>query len=364
MAYARRARETADVQFYGKAEETLKKSFAIAPDNFEGRKVETWLQLGRHQFASALETANQLHKVSPDDVAVYGYIVDANVELGNYRDAIDAAQWMLNLRPGNVPGLTRAAYLRELHGNLAGARELMQMAYDSVPFSESEDRAWILSQMAHLKLVEGDLSEAEKHASEALATFPDYHDAIGVLAQVRIAQARSVDAVSLLRKRYEAAPRTDDLYALAEAQELAGQHEDAAASFGKFELQARSQSTLADNCNRELVLYYLDHAGEPAKALELAKREVERRHDVFTLDTYAWALAGSGDYEGAKAQLDKALAIGVKDPRLLFHAGVIALHLHQADQAAAYRKDAASRSSREASDVLQTLSDKSKAGGN
>src|ERR1700689_5771644 len=38
MAYARRARETSDVQFYAKAEETLKHSFALAPDNYDGLK--------------------------------------------------------------------------------------------------------------------------------------------------------------------------------------------------------------------------------------------------------------------------------------------------------------------------------------
>src|SRR5215472_9366325 len=45
MACARRARETSDAAWYGKAEEALKGSFAIAPDNFEGLKVWTWLLL-------------------------------------------------------------------------------------------------------------------------------------------------------------------------------------------------------------------------------------------------------------------------------------------------------------------------------
>jgi hypothetical protein len=99
--------------------------------------------------------------------------VDANVELGLYNDAVAAAQWMLDLRPGNIPGLTRAAYLRELHGNLKGALELMQMAYDATPFGETEDRAWILTQIAHLHFVGGDLSKAENYSTNALAVFPD-----------------------------------------------------------------------------------------------------------------------------------------------------------------------------------------------
>lgn len=171
MAYARRARETSDAQYYAKAEETLQHSFALAPDNYDGLKTLAWLQLGRHEFAKALETATKLNKKTPDDVMVYGYLVDANVELGNYKEAVAAAQWMLDLRPGNIPGLARAGYLRELHGNLPGAIDLMQMAYGSTPSTETEDRAWLLTQVAHLNFVMGDLDKAESMRAPRSACF-------------------------------------------------------------------------------------------------------------------------------------------------------------------------------------------------
>jgi tetratricopeptide (TPR) repeat protein len=330
MAYARRARETSNVQYYAKAEETLRRSFAIEPENYEGLKAQAWLQLGRHEFAKALETAGKLNKKTPDDVMVYGYLVDANVELGNYKAAVAAAQWMLDLRAGNIPGLTRAGYLRELHGNLAGALDLMQMAYGSTPFAETEDRAWLLTQMAHLNFVIGDLSKAETYANGALGVFPDYHYALATLAQVRIAQKRYDDAVALLRKRYAAAPHAENLYALAEALELAGQTDQSRQAFAEFERRSLAETNLADNSNHELIAYYVDHAHEPHKALEVAEREVRRRQDVFTLDCYAWALAASGDYADANTQIQKALQVGVKDPRILAHAAVITQHVVRA----------------------------------
>ena len=54
-----------------------------------------------------------LNKRMPDDVLVYGFLTDANVELGNYEEAEKACNWMLKLRPGNIPALTRAAFLRD-----------------------------------------------------------------------------------------------------------------------------------------------------------------------------------------------------------------------------------------------------------
>ena len=118
-------------------------------------KVRVWLLLGRHEFQKALDAATPLNKKMPDDVTVYGYLADANTELGNYAAAVGDIQWMLNIKPGNIAGLTRAAYQRELHGDISGAMDLMQMAYDATSYQEFEDRAWLLTQMSHLSLVDG-----------------------------------------------------------------------------------------------------------------------------------------------------------------------------------------------------------------
>jgi tetratricopeptide (TPR) repeat protein len=326
MAYARRARETSEVAFYGKAEETLKKSFSLAPENYEGLKVQCWLLLGRHEFAKAREVAVRLNKQTPDDVTVYGYLADANAELGNYKDAVDAAQWMLNLRPGNVPGLTRAAYLRELHGDFAGAIEFMQQAYDSTPYQELEDRAWLLTQIAHIHLAAGHAADAEKFASGALGIFPDYHYALGVLGQVRMEQKRYDDAAGLFQKRYAAAPHAENLFAVGEALHHGGRTEEAARAFAEFERQALVESNTADNANHELMAYYTDYAHQPEKAQRIAERELSRRHDAFTQAAYAWSLAAAGDYSRAQSEMRKALAFGLKDPRVLAEARTISEH--------------------------------------
>src|SRR5918911_1538235 len=43
LALSRRARETSDVKYYIEGEEALQKSFAIAPDNFDGARTHVWL---------------------------------------------------------------------------------------------------------------------------------------------------------------------------------------------------------------------------------------------------------------------------------------------------------------------------------
>jgi len=325
LALSRRARETSDVKFYTQAEETLQKSFEVSPDNFDGQRIHVWLLLGKHEFAAALDAAKKLNQRMPDDVMLYGFLTDANVELGNYKDAETAAQWMLDLKPGNTPGLTRAAYLRELYGDIEGSLELMNMAYQSTPPNEVEDGAWIVTQMAHLNLAIGKTDEAEKLSQQALVMFPGYHYALGNLAKVRIQQKRYNDAVELLKQRYDAAPHAENLFDLAQALQLAGKTDEANLAFAQFEQKSLLETGRGDNSNHELIFYYADYAKQPEKALEVAQREIARRHDVFTLDSFAWALYANGQYAEARKQIDTALAVGVRDAKIFRHAGEIAL---------------------------------------
>ena len=341
LALSRRARETSDAAYYSRAEQALQKSFAISPGNFDGARIQVWLLLGKHEFAAALDEATKLNKKVPDDVMIYGFLTDANVELGKYADAEKSAQWMLNLRGANVPSLTRAAYLRELFGDNDGAVELMEMAFRSVSPTEVEDRAWITTQIAHLKLASGKPQQAEQLLQQALTDFPNYHYALGKLAKVRIQQRRYDQAVQLYRQRYDAAPHAENLYDLAEALESAGRYDEAAQAFAEFEQKSLAETARADNSNHELVFYYTDHAKQPQKALEVAQREFARRQDVFTLDCYAWALYTNGKYSEAQQQIQRALSVGIQDAKLLRHAGEIALKVGDTQAAQRYLRQAA-----------------------
>jgi len=355
LALSRRARETSDVKFYAQGEEALKKSFEVSPGNFDGERILVWLLLGKHEFAAARDEARKLNKKMPDDVMVYGFLTDANIELGDYKEAETSAQLMLDLRPGNLPGLTRAAYLRELFGDIDGAVDLMNMALQSTPPNQVEDAAWIVTQIGHLDLAVGKTAEAEKQLERALVLFPGYHYALGNLAKVRIQQKRYYDAIQLLEQRYQAAPHAENLYDLAEALQLAGRTDDAQKAFAEFEQKSLLETNKADNSNRELIFYYADYAHEPAQALEVAKREFARRHDAYTLDAYAWALYVNRRYPEAREQIEKALAVGLRDARVMRHAGEIVLKAGDQVSAERYLRQAAELNTVESGQARATL---------
>ena len=283
-----------------------------------------WILLGQHEFARAVTAAEALNTQVPDDVLTYGFLVDGYTQLGRYADAEKAAQWMLDMRPGNVPALTRAAHLRELFGDHEGAVELMDTSYRRTGEAEVEDRAWILTQMAHLSTLTCRTDAAERFLDEALRLFPDYHYALAQLAEVRTLQGRLDDAVSLRERHVERAPHPENRYELGVALARAGKTREAEAAWTAFEPAAVAESSNWDSANVELTYYYADHAGRPADALALARREAARRQDVRTLEAYAWALYHNGQATTARTEIDKVLAVGVAQPETFAHAAAIA----------------------------------------
>jgi tetratricopeptide (TPR) repeat protein len=335
MALARRARETGDPAFYDQAFASLKRSLEAAPDNFEGRKLEVWLLLGKHEFAKAYEEAKRLNRRAADDPMVYGFLVDACAALGKYDEAEEAAQWMLDLGRSSLPGMARAAHLREIFGDAEGAAELLISAYGKLDPLQAEDRAWMLTHLAHVRLLGGQLEAAEGPLAEALRQFPGYHYAQFQLARLRTMQGRHADAVELLRARYRSASHPENLFDLAVACRRAGRGPEARKAFREFEEAARRESESADNANRELILYLAEYAKRPQEAAAVARRERARRRDVHTLDAAAWAFYRAGDLEASRREIESALKPGIRDATIFYHAGAIAAA--QRDYAAASR---------------------------
>ena len=337
LALARRARETASSEHYQEAFQALERSRELAPDNYGARRIEIWLLLGQHEFARALEAARELNREAPDDSMVYGFLVDACVELGLYAEAEEACQWMLDLRPGAVPGLTRAAYLRELFGDLDGAAELLVSAYGILPPSEVEDRAWVLTHLAALHLAletPAGLALAEQVLDQALVLFPDYHYALEQQAAVRLRQGQSAEAVRLLRRRFELAPHPENLFDLALALQRAGRTGEAAPLLVEFERSARAEMEHADNANGELIRFYLEpewsalRAPErgPEEALRIAEREVARRGSGELRLLLARSQIATGRGAEARATAEGLLASGLRAAQVLELAAELGLH--------------------------------------
>jgi tetratricopeptide (TPR) repeat protein len=322
-ALVRRARETGDSSYYRQAEAAVANSLRIQSDNFEAGQAHVALLLGELKYSQVLEEARALNHRMPDAVLVWGYIAEADAALGDYEAAEQAAQWMMNLRPGNEPAFVCGASLRDDWGDIDGALDFLNQALQQVPPFETEETAWILTRMAGLELQAGKLEKAAPLLEQALKTFPGYYLSLEELAKVRMAEHHYSEAVELLERRNRNFATAKSLNFEARALLLAGRSADAEKKYSDFERVARGQIGLADNANLELVFYYAGQAHRPSEALRIAGLEIARRHDVRTLDAYAWALYVNGQFDEARRQIEKALAVGARGAELYYHAGTI-----------------------------------------
>jgi tetratricopeptide (TPR) repeat protein len=336
MAYVRRVRETADTSWYDQADKALQESLRISPENLEAQRTEAAVLIGRKEFVKALDISKILNAKMPDDVTTYGLVVDADIALGNYRDAETAAQWMLDLRPGNIPGLLRGARLRRLFGDPEGAMQLYSESYQQLPQTQTEDLAWILTQMADLDLSTGNVSGADKLLQSALGKFPNYYLALESEARVRVAQQKFEEAVNVLRARDQNFPTLESKYALAKILDAAGQAKEANEIFADFEHAAHMRIDSPENANLELIQYYLGRGKKPAEALRISQIEIARHRDVETIDAYAWALSMNGQNRQAQNEIAAALAVGVRNASFFYHAGAIAARLNDTSSATRY----------------------------
>ena len=338
VALERSAAETADSSLYGQAEDALKKSFSLSPANLEAQKVRASILLGEHRYREALEQATVVNKLWPDDVLVYGYIADSQIALGNYAAAEAATQWMLNLRPGNIPALQRTAELRELFGDLDGAAEMLTLELVQTAPNEIADRAHVMARLGHLQLAAGHLAEGEKYLEQAHETFPDLPYVLETLAELRRAQGRYADASKILNQLYLKDRSPERTYNLAVALEREGQKEYSEALYREFAAKALQATNSSESSSVDLVFYYADHVQKPEEALRVAEAAFAHQPNVRVRDAYAWALAANGRFAEARKQIEAALEVGVRDSGFFYHAGSIAARVHDSKSAAAYFK--------------------------
>jgi tetratricopeptide (TPR) repeat protein len=143
---------------------------------------------------------------------------------------------------------------------------------------------------------------------------------------VRVAQGET-DAAEELYLRVRAITPPPDFPLLVALGDLAASNGDTGAADAYY----AEALTLADTEDitgplyaREFSRFYADHDVEPKRALALARGDITHRNDVYAYDTLAWALYRNERYGAAANAAERALATGILDPTVLYHAGMIA----------------------------------------
>ncbi|HVF98803.1 MAG TPA: tetratricopeptide repeat protein, partial [Chloroflexia bacterium] len=331
VAYQQKARETNDPAYYTEAENSFKLALQLKPDDYNSLAGMGALELSRHNFTLALDWGNRAQRVLPDRAYAYGVTGDAQIELGNYDEAVASFQKMVDLRP-DLSSYARVSYARELHGDVDGAIHAMQQAI-AAGGPAAENTAWCRVQLGHLFFNSNRLAEAEKAYQDALAGYPGYTHAQAGLAQVRWAQGKTAESIDLYRQAAASVPLPQYIAALGDIYAVTGDKRAATEQYDLvryiYDLQ-RKGGVVVDI---EQAAFYADHDMQLGEALKLAQMAARGRNDVNTLDTLAWSLYKNGRYEEALSTQRKAMRLGTRNATFYYHLGMIQDALGKSDEA-------------------------------
>lgn len=342
VAYLARARETADPTFYAKAAEAVGRSQKLAPGHADTMTALGLVDLARHNFSSALQWGQRAHTANPASADALGVVTDALVELGRYDEAAATVQDMVDLRPA-LPSYARVSYVRELHGDVAGALTAMRQA-SAAGAGSAFDVAYVQTLTGDLYLSQGRLAQAKEAYQRALDGDQGYGPAEVGLARVAAAGGDLAGAVRRLEPVATRLPLPDSVALLGDLYAALGRQPDAARQYDLVRAIEALNRSNGISVDLELARFEADHArdagADAGRAVTLARQALAGRPTVFADDILGWALRQAGRPQEALAHARRAVHLGTRDALLWFHLSAIEADLGQKDAAALHLRKA------------------------
>lgn len=338
-SYNQKVRETADVSYYAKIDELMQRAEKIDPNNSEVFATRALVAQGRHDFSKARQLAEAALKQNPHPASYYGLLGDALLELGEYEQAAESYQQMMDVRP-DFASFSRTAIIREVYGDIEGAKEALEFAI-SASSSYTENIAWSHVELGKIAM-RSSLDEAEKHFQQALSIYKDYPAALEGLGKIAFAKNDYKKAHTYFNKALSILPIAQYAIDLADTYLIIGEVKKAEQQYTLAKIAFEKSQTSGVNTDLETAQFLADHHLELEKALDLAQAAYQARPSIFAADNLAWTLYTYEDYEEAENFISEALRLGEHDPLILFHAGMIAEKHDQKDEAKRFLEKALS----------------------
>lgn len=256
-------------------DQVLEKASQQSDARFRALSMQASVQLSQHEFQKALVAGKVAVQLNSYNAQVYGGLVDAYVELGNYEAAVQMADKMVSIRP-DLRSYSRISYLREIHGDLDGAIEAMELAV-AAGYPGYEQTAWARLTLGQLYDTNGELEKATQQYQKVLEERPDYPFALAALAEIAVQQKAYDKAENLLQKACAIIPEVGFYEQLAHLYKKTNRSAAADALIPEILAMLEDDVNSGHQMNMEYANIHLELTGNLDEALKYAQAEYERR---------------------------------------------------------------------------------------
>ena len=325
-ALMQKARETADLSYYGHAEAVFKKALALDARDADALTGMAWVTSDRHEFEASKAWAGKALALDPGDNDAYGLIGDADQEIGDYDAAYTHYQKMLDIRP-DLASYSRGGHLLWLTGDVhhEGVRLMVKAIDAGGPYAETT--GWCRAQLGLMLYGEGRQAAAEQTLKDALTTTPNNYRVLMALGRVEAGRGDYQDAIGRYEKAVAVVPQLEAVGALGDLYALTGHPAAAARQYALAGQIDRLQKANGVKGGWQMSLFQANHDRDLPEALQAAREEYRTRRNVYAADALAWCLYKNGRYPEAAAVSRAALRRHTPEADFLFHAGMISARL-------------------------------------
>lgn len=292
-------------QNYYKAVKVLERALRLNPGNYDLCKSLAELASGNGDYEKAIKYWEKALSIQPDDWKLYNKIADALISAGKYGEAVERLEAKIKVSPLSARSyhLLGLAYMQL--GDYEKSKEYLEKVYKTDP--EYFKIHYLLGKVyrrlkqpekakKHMQLYRKNPNEESKGKKGPIRR----GDGDLVYDQTKV----EIDAFSVILARL--CILGSELY------RLSGNDDDAKALFEKaediFEQGLGVAPGQPDMC-RELAFMYISTKNKPAKALEFAKKAVERRKSARNYFILGLAYNENANMEQTLSALKKAVEL-------------------------------------------------------
>ncbi|NBE53550.1 tetratricopeptide repeat protein [Streptomyces boluensis] len=338
-AYVEKGRRTADLEYYAKADDALKRSLAALPGgrgNVEGLAGMALLAGARHDWRAAKKWGEQAVAKAPERWTLYPPLIDAYGGLGDDKAVGKALEKLQELRSGSAVMARTSQVYRDRGWREDSAAYLSDAAALAKTPAE---QATYQHRFGELAFERGEAAQALRYFEAALRTDPEHYISLAGKGRALRALGRTPEALAAYQAAVAKLPLPELSLELGELYESLGMEPASRAQYDLLRARVRAEGTVGVNDALVLGRFEADHDVPQAAVVRLVA-EFKRQPGREASDALGWALYRAGDSKRALWYAKRAMKDGPRSALFAYHRGQIERELGQSGPARRHLQEA------------------------